>query len=172
MAIARWAITFNRLGMYNSATPLFELLSLFWLLRGLRRGSVLDFTLAGIAIGLGLCFYAAFQLFLVVLALFVLVVAWQERTQWRTLVAAIAIGALATMLVIAPVAKFALERPDSYFARVQATSLFAGKVPEERLPALWENTRKHLLMFNVRGDPNGRHNLPGEPMLDWVSGGL
>ncbi len=58
------------------------------------------------------------------------------------------------------------------FARVQTTSLFSEKLPEERLPALWANTRKHLLMFNVRGDPNGRHNLPGEPMLDWVSGGL
>ena len=32
--------------------------------------------------------------------------------------------------------------------------------------ALGENIRKHLLMFNWRGDPNGRHNLPGAPMLD------
>jgi hypothetical protein len=47
-AIARWSITFSRLGMYNSATPLFEVLTLFWLLRGLRRGSALDFTLAGL----------------------------------------------------------------------------------------------------------------------------
>ncbi len=27
-------------------------------------------------------------------------------------------------------------------------------------------------MFNVRGDPNGRHNLPGRPMLDAISGAL
>ncbi len=44
VAVARWSITFSRLGMYNSATPLFELLVLFWLLRGLRRG-----------LGVGLC---------------------------------------------------------------------------------------------------------------------
>ncbi len=29
---------------------------------------------------------------------------------------------------------------------------------------------KHLLMFNYQGDPNGRHNLSGEPMLDPATG--
>ena len=172
VAVARWAITFSRLGMYNSATPLFEVLVLLWLLRGLRRGSVLDFTLAGVAIGLGLCFYSAFQLFLGVLGVLVLVVGWQERGRWRVLVIGLAISVLAALLVIAPVVKYVLAKPEHYFSRVQTTSLFSGKAPEERLPALWANTSKHLLMFNVRGDPNGRHNLAGEPMLDWVSGGL
>jgi hypothetical protein len=75
-------------------------------------------------------------------------------------------------LVISPLVKYVTAKPESYFSRVQTTSLFTGKAPEERLPALLSNASKHLLMFNVRGDPNGRHNLPGEPMLDWVSGGL
>jgi len=30
--------------------------------------------------------------------------------------------------------------------------------------------KKHLLMFNVAGDRNPRHNLPGEPMLDPITG--
>jgi 4-amino-4-deoxy-L-arabinose transferase-like glycosyltransferase len=171
-AVARWSITFSRLGMYNSATPLFELLALAWFLRGLRRGSVLDFTLAGIAVGLGMSFYYAFQLFLVAFAIFGLVIAWQERANWRTLWAGVAIGVLAVLLVISPLVKYVMAKPESYFSRVQTTSLFTGKAPEERLPALLSNASKHLLMFNVRGDPNGRHNLPGEPMLDWVSGGL
>lgn len=171
-AVARWSITFSRLGMYNSATPLFELLALVWLLRGMRRGSALDFALAGVAVGLGLCFYTAFQLFLGVLGFFVLLLVWHERARWRMLVSGLAISAAAVLVVCAPVIHYALERPESYFARVQTTSLFADKTPEQRLPALWENTRKHLLMFHVRGDPNGRHNLPGEPMLDWVTGGL
>lgn len=171
-AVARWSITFSRIGMYNMATPLFELLALGFLVRGMRRGSVLDYTLAGVSIGLGLCFYSAYQLFLGVLGIFVLVVAWQERCQWRNLWFGLVVTGVAVAIVIAPVAKYALERPDSYFSRVQTTSLFSGKAPEERLPALWSNVRKHLLMFHVHGDPNGRHNLPGEPMLDWVTGGL
>ncbi len=170
--VARWSITFSRLGMYNMATPLFELLALGFLLRAMRRGSVLDYVLAGVAIGLGLCFYSAYQLFLAVLGIFVLAVAWQERQRWRNLWLGLAATALAVVLVVAPVAKYALERPDSYFSRVQTTSLFTGKAEGERLPALWTNARKHLLMLHVRGDPNGRHNLPGEPMVDWITGGL
>ncbi|MFB0547138.1 MAG: PA14 domain-containing protein, partial [Anaerolineae bacterium] len=38
--------------------------------------------------------------------------------------------------------------------------------------AVGGNVYKHLLMFNYRGDPNGRHNLPGKPMLDFVSSTL
>lgn len=172
VAVARWSITFSRLGMYNSATPLFEFVVLAFLLRGLRRGSALDFTLAGVALGLGLCYYSAFQLFLPVVGIGGLWLAWRERARWDRLWTGAALMLVAALLVIAPVVKYAWEKPDSYFARVQKTSLFAGKEPEERLPALWTNTRKHLLMFNVRGDGNGRHNLPGAPMLDWVTGGL
>ncbi len=40
------------------------------------------------------------------------------------------------------------------------------------LDPLWENARKVANMFNVRGDHNGRHNIPGEPMLDEVSAAL
>ena len=76
------------------------------------------------------------------------------------------------MLVFAPVALFAYENPDAYFDRTRDTSLFADKTPDERLPALIDNTVKHLFMFNVAGDPNGRHNLPGAPMLDPISAAL
>ena len=36
----------------------------------------------------------------------------------------------------------------------------------------WTTCAAIVLMFNWRGDPNGRHNLPGNPMLDAVSAGL
>src|SRR5439155_8915444 len=34
-----------------------------------------------------------------------------------------------------------------------------------------DNLRAHLLMFDVRGDPNGRHNWTGRPMLSPLIGG-
>ena len=42
----------------------------------------------------------------------------------------------------------------------------------ELLAVLWENLKRHLLMFHFEGDPNGRHNIPGAPMLDVISGVL
>ena len=70
LAVSHWAVNVSRFGMYNASTPLFALLAAGFLLRGLRRNRHLDFALAGLSLGLGLCFYAAFQLFLGVIGLF------------------------------------------------------------------------------------------------------
>src|SRR5512143_4216278 len=40
----------------------------------------------------------------------------------------------------------------------------------EALDVLARNTAAHAAMFHVAGDRNGRHNLPGAPMLDPVTG--
>ena len=77
-----------------------------------------------------------------------------------------------TTLVIAPLVWFAWSHPDVFWSRLQDTFIFADKSESERLPALWTSIWKHLMMFNWRGDPNGRHNLPGAPMLDGVTGVL
>ena len=79
---------------------------------------------------------------------------------------------LSHCIVLAPVMQFAYDHPEIYFDRTQQTSLFADKEPAQWLPALTENTRRHLLMFNWQGDPNGRHNLPDAPMLDPVGAAL
>lgn len=172
LALSRWHINLSRLGMYNASTPLFSLLVMFFLLRGLRRGRYLDFALAGLSLGLGLCFYVAFQLFVGVVGLFLVLMVLTERDFlrrfWRELLLMLGVA----LLVVAPVVRYAWLQPGPFFERTQKTSLFAKTTPEQRLPALLENTRKHLLMFNVQGDPNGRHNLPGEPMLDPFSGAL
>ena len=172
VAVSRWSLTFSRMGMYNAFTPLFELLAVAFLVRALRKNRLSDYVLAGVSFGFGFCYYAAFQLFAVAAGVFLVYVAavnWRPGSKfWLGLAAML----VATLVITAPIIKFAAERPESYFARVQKTSLFAGKVPDERIPAFTRNLQKHLLMFNVRGDPNGRHNLPGEPMLDPITGAL
>jgi hypothetical protein len=71
-------------------------------------------------------------------------------------------------LVIMPVVKFALQDTDAFWYRTHQISIFTRR-DQPNLPlAVWESITKHLLMFNFKGDGNGRHNLPGEPMLDPV----
>ena len=83
----------------------------------------------------------------------------------------VALGLVAA-LVAMPLIWFAENQPQIFWLRVQRTFLFTGKSEAERLPALLGNVQKHLLMFNWKGDPNGRHNLPGAPMLDDVTATL
>lgn len=178
LAASSWALTFSRFGMFATmSTPLFTLLTAAFVLRGLRTQRLLDYALAGLWLGLGLCFYTSFRLF--VPAVYLLLVHWAlyERLahhRWPSRNFWIGVGLLTSIaaLVAAPVGLYAYKHPDIFWARVEKTFIFADKSEAERWPALWANVRRHLLMFNVFGDPNGRHNLPGNPMLDAVTAPL
>ncbi|MEZ4658203.1 MAG: glycosyltransferase family 39 protein [Caldilineaceae bacterium] len=172
VAVARWHVNFSRIGMYNIATPLFELLAAGFLLRGIRRNRFMDFGLAGLALGLGLCFYPAFQLFVAALGFFVLYLLITQRGFLRHYWPKLLLMTLLAAMIAGPLVYFAYEKPDVYFARTKDTSLWAKTAPEKRVDALLENTRKHLLMFHQTGDPNGRHNIPGAPMLDTFTAAL
>ncbi|GIK75567.1 MAG: hypothetical protein BroJett021_45550 [Chloroflexota bacterium] len=178
LAASSWALTLSRFGMYATmSTPLFALLTAAFVLRSLRTERLLDFTLAGLWLGLGLCFYTSFRLFAPVVFVFLgyhVVFTLATRRTLPSLRFWLGLGLLIVMamLVIAPLAVYATKHPEIFWARIENTFIFAGKSEAERWPALWENLRKHVLMFNVFGDPNGRHNLPGNPMLDTITAAL
>ena len=172
LAVSRWSINFSRIGMYNVATPLFALVAVGFLLRGLRRRRYLDFALAGIGLGLGMVSYVGFLPFPLVLASFLAHTAVAERhllrRNWRGLL----VLGLALLLTVGPVAQYALRQGEDFWERTGKASVFRGKTLEEALDAVGESTVKHLSMFNYRGDRYGRHNLSGAPMLDPISGAL
>ncbi len=172
IAVAHWNVNFSRIGMFNISPPLFELLTIGFLLRGMRRGRVADYAAAGLSLGLGFNFYVAFQIFFGVIGLFIPIQLVARsgylRTHWKGLLV-LGLGAL---LLLAPIADYAWTDQETFFGRTRGLSIFA-EIPQERLgEALLENTRKHLLMFNVAGDSNGRHGLPGEPELAPIVGAL
>ena len=177
-AVSSWAVTFSRFGMFASnTTPLFALVTIGFLLRGWRREAMADFAWAGLGLGLGLCFYTSFRLFVPVVGLFIVYAFFWQRWrngQWPSLRfwgGLLILGAV-SLLVVAPLAVFAYKQPEIFWARIENTSLFADRTLAEAWPLLLENVRKHFLMFNWRGDPNGRHNLPGAPMLDNITAAL
>jgi hypothetical protein len=180
-ASARWHLNFSRIAMPGVDTPLFVFLSLFFLLRLLRGGRLRDALWAGLSLGLGLSVYSSFRLYLLALAAFTILAlllwrGWAARLwdgRWRLRMSArlAAIG-LALWLAALPAVHFAWTQPDSFWGRVQTTSIFNNREEPDLGRALWNTTRSHLLMFNYRGDHNARHNLPGEPALDPVMGVL
>ena len=172
VAVSHWCINFSRLGMHGITTPFFAVLAAYWLLKGLRTGSRRRLAAGGLMLGLGLCFYAPFRLFPFVIVLFLAAKALLERGFLRRGWQGVLIYVLASLIAFAPIGQYAWVHRDEFFARTKQTSLFTGKTREQAIEALQSNIRKHLLMFNYQGDRNGRHNLPGEPMLDAVTGAL
>ncbi len=84
----------------------------------------------------------------------------------------VAAAALGSALALAPLLASAAEEPEALNRRVDEVALHAvapvfGQAP---VAALDQSLLRHLGMFTVRGDHNGRQNLPGRPMLDPVTG--
>ncbi len=181
MAVMRWDINFSRIAMTGIDTPFFIFLSLFFLTRLFKRGNLRDAAFAGLSLGFGLNFYTAFRLYILALGLILLLgifiwrqwcfrltaVAWLGRNLTRGLIIMIALW-IAWM----PVGQYALNNPNAFGARVETTSIFNRRDDPDLARALRTNFLKHLAMFHIEGDHNGRHNLPGEPMLDPVMGAL
>lgn len=172
IAVSRWSVNFSRIGMFNILMTLFVFLAIGLLFKALRRGRLTDYLWAGLFLGFGLNTYYAFQLFLAVVSVFLLYLLISNwpliLTQWKGLV----VLAMGVLLFLAPLATFAFARLDRYLERTRTVSIFEEYQENEVWGKVGENAVTHLLMYNVRGDPNGRHNLPGEPMLAPVAGGL
>ena len=172
VAVSRWSVNFSRIGMFNIPVALFAFLGIGFLLLALRRNRLTDYMWAGLLLGFGYNFYLAFTLFLMVVSVFVLrhFVSYFGllRHQWKGLL----VTAMGVLLFLAPLAVFSQEEPDIFFRRTRTVSIFNEYPSDQVVDELLDSAAAHFLMYNVRGDPNGRHNLPGEPTLAPVAGAL
>jgi 4-amino-4-deoxy-L-arabinose transferase-like glycosyltransferase len=178
LAVMRYEITFSRIVFDANTVPFFIMLTLFFLDRGLEQRRALDFVLAGLTLGIGLSFYLPmrlFAIFLVALAFAVaLVIVMRARSfaplkPWALYAAWLLIGFL---FAAAPLVEFALTSPDIYFSRNESVSILNEHRDPNIAVAIWNSAVSHLAMFHLQGDRNARHNLPGAPMLDPISGSL
>jgi 4-amino-4-deoxy-L-arabinose transferase-like glycosyltransferase len=170
VAVMRWDINWSRIGMHGITAPFFAALTAWLTFRALDRGRAADFALAGAMLGLGMWFYAAYRLFVIVIIFLFLhrfILADGGR---RRLLRNFGVMALFAVIVTLPVVQFAATNSEEFFKRTQRTSIFAHVDDGEEMGALLRSFTKHLGMFHVEGDPNGRHNIPSEPMLDFISG--
>ena len=169
-AAMRWDINWSRIGMHGITAPFFAALTAWLTYRALDRGRAIDFALAGATLGLGMWFYSAFRLFVFVIAFVLLHALLLGKSDRRRLLVNIGVMALFSFILALPITQFAASNPEEFFQRTQHTSIFAYVEDGNESRALLENLWKHVKMFHVEGDPNGRHNIPGAPMLDIFSG--
>lgn len=169
-AAMRWDINWSRIGMHGVTMTFFTAITAWLTYRALRNDRMADFALAGAAMGLGMWFYTPFRLFPLVMGIVALHALVFTRTARKRLLINFGVLALFAVFVSLPVLQFAATQPEEFFRRSSAVSIFAHVPEGEAAGAIWDNLLRHLRMFHFEGDPNGRHNIPGEPMLDRLSG--
>lgn len=79
---------------------------------------------------------------------------------------------LIAFLVFLPLGIEFYRHPDFFFGHASEVSIFAERVSGESHPwqMLWQNILLVLGMFNIHGDVELAHNIPGRPVFEWPLG--
>jgi hypothetical protein len=93
-------------------------------------------------------------------------------TAWRRALPGLAVATLVGGLTIAPLAAYILGDLDGYNRRVGNVSILDSNDPTVHSPLglTLDNLGRYSLAYHVAGDRNGRHHMPGAPLLDPVAG--
>jgi hypothetical protein len=174
MATSRWHLTMSRWGWNEVAPPLFQILATFFLLRGLRDRRARDYALGGVFAGLMLYTYLSSRLALATLGAFGVVwLLWAPGgplRAWRESGRGLLVYLLAAVLAMTPLAVTYITDPFTFLNRMSEISIFNEVRQQDSYEPLYENVRRHLRFFHQQGDMSGKHNLPGEPETDPVTG--
>ena len=165
----------SRSGIPQSLTTA-TIAGFFWLtLRGLRNGSYAAITTAGLLLGLAQYFYEGARFFAFVLIAFLLITAALEKNFVRRRWLHLALMAMMSALVFAPIGFWYLQNPNELLARSSGVFIFAH--PDyiaSRYPGLdttgviLAQLRRAFEGFAYRGDGSDFFSLRG-PILDPVA---
>ena len=172
VSIMRWSLNWGRIGMHGITAAVFAALTGFLLWRSLVRWSPFWFFWTGLALGTGMWFYAPFRLFPVVILIGLGLRICSGFPGWRKLFDCLMSMAFASIISTVPLIQYSFRNPNIFFERTKETFILNHLSDVNAVKVIWENIVEHLFMFHISGDPNPRHNLPFEPMLDDVTGTL
>jgi len=173
LGVMRWHVNFSRFGLHSGFSPFFLVMMFFCIRNALRTGNFSAFIGAGLCMGLGLQGYYSF-LFAPILLIVYLIhyLAHTGTGHFRRFAAGMALYTLSAVAVYAPVAVFAVQHGVTFSQRLSTVLGVHTTDLSVVYPAIKKTTIEHLKMFTVQGDNNGRHNIPGMPMLDKWTGYL
>jgi 4-amino-4-deoxy-L-arabinose transferase-like glycosyltransferase/sugar lactone lactonase YvrE len=171
-ATSRWAVSFSRISWEAAMVPLFATMSAYLLIKALDTRNRLYFAFAGATLAAGLYTYVAFRIVPVVMLMFVVYAGITEWKLIRRSVVGLLVYAGGFLIVIAPLAHFSVTHSDQVLSRTREINVFREIDAQNSWEPLRYNIRANIQLLNVRGDPNGRHNIPGAPMVDEITAAL
>jgi len=163
---SRWFLNFSRFSFEATFLLFLELVSIFFLIKTVFQKERLSLIVSGLFTGLSFLSYTPGRIFflLPVLYLFLTMKQWNNETIRRLLYFLIPF-----IIIITPLTSYLLTNKDTrvdqqFFLKNSEMTI------NEKMEGLWSNISKTALMFNVKGDVNGRHNYPNKPALNPILG--
>ncbi len=178
VSISFWHINFSRIGFRAIMAPFFLIWSFYVLgiiFNKLKEKKedikylyiILLSALSGFIYGLGMHSYIAYRATpLLVMAMFLIF--WKMfNIKFSDIIKTFSIFVLFSLIAFAPLGIYFFNNPQDFMGRTSQVSIFNSGSP---LITLLENTGKTLMMFNIKGDGNWRHNYANKPQLEWLVG--
>jgi 4-amino-4-deoxy-L-arabinose transferase-like glycosyltransferase len=175
VGVAFWPNLLARTGLRFSLYPTFAAPTLYYLLRGLRRGSINDFLISGLFMGIGLNGYTAFRIMPLVAgaALVLFGVHTPSAELRRRGLIGFALLALVALVVCAPLLRYAVEHPAQFGERTFTRMFEAERVYSEPvLQTFATNVVRGLGLFNYSGGDIWLVGLSGRPAFDIFTASL
>ncbi|MEX1248567.1 MAG: glycosyltransferase family 39 protein [Anaerolineales bacterium] len=175
VGLAFWPNLLARTGLRFSLFSTFAAPTLYYLLRGLRRGHLNDFLLSGLFMGLGLNGYTAFRVMPLVagVALLIFLLHTSSAELRRRGLIGFALLALVALVICTPLLRYAIEHPNQFGERTFTRMFEAERAYSEPVVLTFaKNVWNGLAMFNYNGGQIWLVGLPGNPALDTMAGAL
>ncbi len=176
--ISYWLNVITRVALRFSLYPLFVAPTLYYVVRGLRRGNRNDFILAGIFLGLGLHGYSPFRFvpILVVLVIGLYVLHHLNRVDVNRAAWHLALVVLVSLIVFMPLLRY-MTSSDENMANVMYRSLTRISTVETEFPdnpvvIFGQNMGRVMAMFAWDNGNTWVHSVPSRPALDVVTAPL
>jgi hypothetical protein len=173
--IAYWPNVVSRFGLRLPFAFLFTAALLYFLLRGLRSGTINPFVLAGITLGVSLYGYTPARLLplLVLAAIGLYLLHLRTRAHWQLgLTGLLAIIVLSLVLFL-PMLRFLLAEPDAFLLRTLSRMGTLERPLEDPAWLIFlNNTGRALAMFSWDAGEIWPISVPGYPALGVAVGAL
>lgn len=171
LAVTPWHVVLSRSGFRAVLLPLVLAYAFAFLVEARRHPGLWRFIAGGALFGLAAHVYPAARFAPLILPIYLLAALGGSRERWRRAVPGIAAFVGAAFLVTAPLLRDYLKHPEHVVYPHRVVSIWSPRLEPGTAVALFrESLAATLGMFHLRGDANARHNLPGAPMLDPLSG--
>ncbi|MBN2754000.1 MAG: glycosyltransferase family 39 protein [Candidatus Goldbacteria bacterium] len=178
-AVMRWHVNFSRITFYAVFGVFLGIAAVYFIYMVLTRGKKLDFALLGVTLGLVPYGYTPGRMLLLAVLFTGAFIAIRDISFYKQNRKKIILSLVLFIITFAPLGGYFLTHRQEFMSRTSQVSIldeklvqtwFHGKFTREQ--AIKDTFKKTFQMFTRYGDQNPRHNIPGKPMLDIVTGGL